>query len=364
MKQLGKSDLEDKIMETSRTRQLVFVLLLGLVGFFFLYLMKPFFYPIFWAVIISSIIHPLYARLIRKWPSPNLVSALLLLFLLLILILPAIFVGSLLVSQSMNIYNTLSSDSEHIAQGFHELIGRVTTHPYIQRFDIDQALWMGKFAEMLRSIANYIFTHLSSLTQNTLVMVAQFAVMLYTLFFFIRDGEKLLETTLRLFPLGNQRERMLFDRFIATAKSTLKVTLIIGGLQGMLGALAFWITGVEGAMLWGVIMIAAAIIPGVGCSIVWAPAGIILLVSGHTWEGAMILAFGAFVISLVDNLLRPILLGKDVRMHPLLIFLSTLGGIVLFGFSGFVLGPIIASLMQSICQMYEQFYRDSDVAPQ
>jgi len=116
-------------METSRTRQLVFVLLLGLVGFFFLYLMKPFFYPIFWAVIISSIIHPLYARLIRKWPSPNLVSALLLLLLLLILILPAIFVGSLLVSQSMNLYNNLSSDSSHIVRGFQDLINQVTGHP-------------------------------------------------------------------------------------------------------------------------------------------------------------------------------------------------------------------------------------------
>jgi len=348
-------------MDTSRTRKLVFVLLLGLVGFFFIYLMKPFFYSIFWAAVISSIIHPLYSRLIRRWPSPNLLSALMLLFLLLIFILPAIFIGSLLFSQSMSIYNTLSSNSSHIAGNFQELVGRITTHPYIQRFDIDQAFWMGKFAEMLRSIANYIFTHLSSLTQNTLFIVAQFAVMLYALFFFVRDGEKLLQTAMRLFPLGNQRERMLFDRFITTAKSTLKVTLIIGGLQGMLGGLALWIAGVEGSILWGMIMIVTAIVPGVGCSIVWAPAGVILLVSGHIWEAVLILAVGTFVISLVDNLLRPILLGKDVEMHPLLIFLSTLGGIVLFGFSGFVLGPIIASLMQAICHMYEQLYRDYDV---
>jgi len=348
-------------METSRTRHLIFFSLLGLVGLLFLYLMKPFFYAIFWAVIISSIIHPLYAKLIRKWPSPNLMSALLLLFLLLIIILPAIFIGSLLVSQSLSIYNTFSSDSSHIAHSFQDLIGRITSHPYIQQLDIDQGLWMGKFAEMLRSIANYIFTRLSSLTQNTLVVVAQFAVMLYTLFFFIRDGEKILETVMRLLPLGNQRERMLFERFITTAKSTLKVTLIIGGLQGMLGSMTFWITGVEGSLLWGVIMIVSAIVPGVGCSIVWAPAGIIMLVSGHTWEGLMILGVGTFVISLVDNLLRPILLGKDVQMHPLLIFLSTLGGIVLFGFSGFVLGPIIASLMQAICHMYEHLYRDNDV---
>ncbi len=346
-------------METSRTRQLVFFVLFGLVGLAFLYLLKPFFYPIFWAVIISSIIHPLYVRLIRKWPSPNLLSALMLLFLLLILILPTLFIGSLLVSQSLSIYTTLSSDSSHITRSLQDQIGRISSHPYLQRLQIDQAFWMGKLAEMFRGIANYILTSISSLTQNTLVAVAQFAVMLYTLFFFIRDGEKLLETAMRLLPLGNQRERMLFDRFITTAKSTLKVTLIIGGLQGMLGGMAFWIAGVEGSVLWGVIMIAAAIVPGIGCSIVWAPAGVILLLAGHRWEGIMILAFGISVISLVDNLLRPVLLGKDVQMHPLLIFLSTLGGIVLFGFSGFVLGPIIASLMQSICQLSEKPYGEA-----
>jgi predicted PurR-regulated permease PerM len=349
-------------MEISKTRHLVFVLLLGLVGFGFLYLMKPFFYPIFWAVIISSIVHPLYARLILRWPSPNLLSAVLLVLVLLILILPTIFIGSLLVSQSMSMYNTLSSDSSHIARNLQELLGWISSHPYIQKLDIDQNFWMEKLSEMLRSIANYIFTRLSSLTQNTLAAVAQFAIMLYALFFFIRDGEKLLQSAMRLLPLGNQRERLLFDRFINTAKSTLKVTLIIGGLQGTLGALAFWIAGIEGSMLWGVIMIVTAIIPGIGCSIVWAPAGIILLITGHLWEGIMILLFGGLVISLVDNLLRPILLERDVQMHPLLIFLSTLGGIVLFGFSGFVLGPIIASLMQSICQMYEQLYREYDVS--
>lgn len=119
------------------------------------------------------------------------------------------------------------------------------------------------------------------------------AVMLRILFFFIRGGGKLLEITIRLLPLGNQQERMLFDRFIITAKSTRKVTLLIGGLQGMLGALAFWIVGIEGPMLWGLIMVVTAIVP--------------------------------------------------------------------FGFSGFVPGPIIASLMQSVCHMYEQLYQDLDV---
>jgi predicted PurR-regulated permease PerM len=117
--------------------------------------------------------------------------------------------------------------------------------------------------------------------------------------------------------------------------------LIIGGLQGLLGATLFFFLGIDGALTWGVVMTLMSIVPGVGSSIVWVPAALIMLFTGHYWEGITILAVGALVISMVDNLLRPVLLGKDIQMHPLLIFLSTLGGIMLFGISGFVLGPMI-----------------------
>jgi predicted PurR-regulated permease PerM len=109
-------------------------------------------------------------------------------------------------------------------------------------------------------------------------------------------------------------------------------------------------------------MILMAIVPMVGCTIIWAPAGILMLLTGHIWEGILILAFGTLVISTVDNLLRPILIGKDVEMHPLLIFLSTLGGIILFGVSGFVIGPVVTSLLIAIWEMYEEFYRGGNVS--
>jgi predicted PurR-regulated permease PerM len=181
--------------------------------------------------------------------------------------------------------------------------------------------------------------------------------MLYALFYFIRDGDKFLDMVMKLLSLGRERGKVLQERFVVTAKSTLKVTLIIGGIQGILGGLIFWFTGVQGALVWGVVMIILSILPVVGCSIIWIPAGIVMILTGYLWKGVLILAFGVFVISMVDNLLRPILVGRDVQMHPLLIFLSTLGGIALFGFSGFVIGPIITSLLLAIWTMYDQFYR-------
>ena len=163
--------------------------------------------------------------------------------------------------------------------------------------------------------------------------------MLYTLFYFIRDGEKFLGKAVRVFSLGQEREKVLYERFVADGRATLKVTLIIGGIQGTLGGLIFWLTGIEGPLMWGIVMIFTAIVPVVGCSIIWVPAGVIMMITGHFLKGVIILTFGVLVISMVDHFLRPILIGRDVQMHPLMVFLSTLGGLSLFGFSGFIIGP-------------------------
>ena len=165
-----------------------------------------------------------------------------------------------------------------------------------------------------------------------------------------------------ILPLGKGREKCLYDRFFATARSTLKVTLIIGGIQGATGGGSFLNHGHRGARwIWGLLMIIMAVVPVVGCSIIWVPAGIIMLLAGHIWEGR-ILATGVLVISTIDNLLRPVLIGKDVEMHPLMIFLSTLGGIVVFGFFGFVIGPIITSMLLAILEMYDEFFRKDPAA--
>ena len=242
-------------------------------------------------------------------------------------------------------------------RNFQHLINTIADNSIAHLFHINKALLIAKTTEVAQGITNYIFVHLTDLTQNTLGLLVQFAIMLYTLFFFVRDGDRFLRMAMKIIPLGMGREKFLYERFIVTARSTLKVTLIIGGIQGALGGIVFFATDVEGALIWGLLMILMAIVPVVGCSIIWAPAGILMLLTGHIWEGILILAVGFFVISTVDNLLRPILIGKDVEMHPLLIFLSTLGGIILFGFSGFVIGPVITSLLIALWEMYEEFYR-------
>jgi predicted PurR-regulated permease PerM len=342
-------------MNTSKNYQILFYAVLAIVTLLFLYLLKPLFFSVFWAAVIASIFSPLYKRLNDKWAHPNINTVIVLLTIAVIIILPAIFIGSLLIGESLQIYDLLNTDSSYIEKIIQGVVGAIKEHPYINKLHINESFLTGKVAEIMKSITNYIFVGLTNLTQNSLAFLIKFAVMFYALFFFVRAGEKFIQRAMCLFPLGNNRETMLYERFAATAKSTLKTTLIIGGIQGILGGFIFYMTGVEGALIWGLMMVFLSIVPVFGSSIIWAPASIIMLFTGHIWEGIIILAFGVLVISAVDNLLRPLLIGKDVQMHPLLIFLSTLGGISLFGFSGFVLGPIVASLLVAVWDMYEHF---------
>ncbi len=345
-------------MDRLKVSNILFYSILGLVSFLFLLILKPFFFPIFWAAVIAGIFNPVYEYLKRRIHSPSMAATAVLMLILVIIILPALVIGSLLLNESLELYESLDMGTVSLEQQARNLANKMSGNPYLSKFSIDTAFVTNSIADGAKGIANYIFQNLRDLTQNMVIFMAQFAITLYTLFFFIRDGGFFLQMLVRIFPLGDKRELALFKSFSVTARATLKVTLIIGGLQGLLGGILFLILGVKGALTWGVVMVFSSIIPGVGCSIVWMPVAIIMLILGHFWKGIIILAFGALVISMVDNFLRPLLLGHDVQMHPLLIFLSTLGGIMLFGISGFVLGPIITSLLLAFWKMYEGLYQN------
>lgn len=345
----------------SKDRNIPFFVVLGLVTLLFLYLLKPFFFPLFWAVVIAGVFRPLYRRINGKLHRPNLSTLILFMMIALIVLLPAGIIGKMAFNESVRLYAALAPDTQNMDQSLHRFIDTISGNSVLRLLNIEKAVVVSKATEVAQGIVSFILSHLKSLTQNTLGLLVKFAIMLYALFFLIRDGDRFLQTVIRHLPMGMGRETFLYERFIATARSTLKVTLIIGGIQGILGGLVFFVTGIEGALIWGFLMVLTAIIPAVGCSIIWGPAGVLMLLGGHLWEGMLILVFGFVVISTVDNLLRPLMIGKDVEMHPLLIFLSTLGGIVLFGFSGFVIGPVITSLLIALWDMYGEFYRAAKV---
>jgi len=168
--------------------------------------------------------------------------------------------------------------------------------------------------------------------------------LLYLLFFLLRDGQALLARIRSTVPLSRQYKQRLFTNFTTVIRATVKGNVLVAIAQGALGGLIFWILGVQAPLLWAVVMAFLSLLPAVGAALVWAPVALYFLLTGATWHGVGLAAFGILVIGMVDNFLRPILVGKDTKLPDYLVLLSTIGGMALFGLSGFVIGPVIAAM--------------------
>lgn len=337
-------------------RNTLFFTLLIVVTIGFLVLFKPFFYPIFWAAVIASIFYPLFQKLKKYLKFSRLSAAIIMLLVLLIIVIPVAGVGSLLVKESIGLYNSIDSNSAQINQSIQNTLSWLQNNAYVQKLGINQSEWVQKFSDLTRMVTAFIFNGLKDFTQNSVVFVVMLLLMFYALYYFLLDGAKFLRLTMHLCPLGDKQEKMLYDKFTSTALATIKSSLAVGIIQGVLGALIFIIVGLQGAVILGVLMAALCVLP-IGSGFVWAPAGVYLLITGRVWEGLLVLIFGLLVISTIDNLLRPIFVNKQTQMHPLLVLFSTLGGIAFFGITGFLIGPIITALLVSLWEMYDNYYK-------
>ena len=179
-------------------------------------------------------------------------------------------------------------------------------------------------------------------------------IMLYLLFYLLRDGDTLLAYAQRAIPLPPEQQQALASSFTATVRGVLKGDLVVAVVQGILGGLIFWVLGIGTPILWGALMAVLSLLPLLGTGLVWAPAAIYLLLTGSVWKGIVLLAFGTLVISTIDNVLRPVLVGTDVKMPSYVVLVSSLGGIAIFGINGFVIGPLLAALFLTAWEMYLQ----------
>lgn len=345
-------------MDFTKIRNYLFLGLLAVITIGFLATIKVFAYPIFWAMVIAAIFYPVYRWLNKKIKHPDLSSTITLVTIFLVIVIPFSILGTLIVKQSFDLYSSVSGSREQIAQTVQNATHWIKENPLTRQLNFNDTFWVEKFSQVTEKVTTYLIESATAFTQNSITFLIMFVIMFYALFFFLRDGEKLLKKLMHLSPLGNRYEQKLYNRFISTARATIKGNLVLGAIQGGLGVILFMLTGIPGAMIWGVIMMLFCVIPGLGSFIVWFPVGLITLLTGHIWQGIVIFAIGALLISTIDNFLRPILVGKDIQMHPLLVLFSTLGGIVVFGVSGFIIGPIIAALFMSFWDMYEEYYRD------
>lgn len=333
-----------------------FILLLIAVTAGFGLVLEEYAVAIFWGVVFAIVFAPLHRKLLMRMPNkPTLAALATLLISLVMVILPLSLIGLSLIKETSAIYDQVSSGNlsagSYVEQVFNALPSWLT--PWMEK------LHLGTLEEIQTKLSNIALqasklaaTKAVGLGQNTLGFVVGFGVMLYLIFFLLRDGKELVARIWAATPLAPEHKRELAIKFITVIRATVKGNLAVAAAQGALGGLIFWILGIQGAVLWAVVMAFLSLLPAVGAGLVWGPVAIYFLATGAVTKGLILAAYGVLVIGLVDNVLRPLLVGKDTKMPDYVVLISTLGGMALFGLSGFVLGPAIAALFMAAWELF------------
>ena len=329
------------------------------------WILLPFYGTILWGAIIALLFSPLYRWLLPRLKRRRTRAALLtLLVVLIIVVVPFALVTASLAREVTAIFESLQSGDLNPALYFRELfaglpnwVASLLDRVGLTDFDALQA----RLSAALTQASKLLATQVLSIGQNTFEFLANLCVTLYLTFFLLRDGDVVVRAMHRAIPLPLAHKRELEGKFTTVIRATVKGNLLVAAIQGALGGLAFWFLGVTGALLWAVLMAFLSLLPAIGAGLVWLPVAIYFLVTGAIWQGIALIAYGVLVIGLVDNLLRPLLVGKDTRMPDYVVMITTLGGMAVIGINGFVLGPAIAAMFIAVWNIYITMHADEGV---
>lgn len=333
-----------------------FLLLVAAVSIALAAVLRPLYGTILWGAIIALLFVPLNRRLRRQLRGHrNGAAALTLLAAILIVVLPLLVITAALSREAVGLYQRLQSGEFNpglfLQHAFESLPAWLTALLADTGLD-DFADLQQRLSTAISQASHFLSTQAFSIGQNTFGFIARCFITLYLAFYFIRDGEAMIRTIERAIPLPHEDKLELAGRFATVIRATIRGNLLVAAVQGSLGGLAFWALDVRGALLWAVLMAFMSLLPAVGSALVWGPVAIYFIASGAVVQGIGLAAFGLFVIGLIDNLLRPMLVGKDTGMPDYLVFATTIGGLAVFGVNGFVIGPTIAAVFLTVWHIY------------
>jgi predicted PurR-regulated permease PerM len=342
------------------------LVLLVAVTLAFGWILLPFYGPILWAAVIALLFAPLQRRLVPRLGGRRTPAALLtLLIIVLIVMLPFAMITAAMAREAMLLYENLQSGTWDATLDLHRAFDAL---PGWARGMLDR-VGLASFGTVLRRLAaalaqfsSFVGTHALGITQDTFDYVGGLFITLYLTFFLIRDGEAVARTVRHALPLASAHKRELFAKFSTVIRATVKGSLLVAAVQGALGGIAFWFLGLSGAVLWAVLMAVLSLLPAIGAALVWLPVAAYLLLTGALWQGLALVAWGVLVIGLVDNVLRPVLVGKDTRMPDYVVMISTLGGVAVFGVNGLVVGPAIAAMFIAVWHIYGTMRADGSAS--
>jgi len=342
-----------------------FLWLLVVVSVAFLWVLSPFYGAVFWGAVFAIVFAPLHTRLLKKMPlRPTLAAALALSFILLLVIFPLGLISALLAQEAGLVFQRLQSGELSFSLYFQQIYDALPdwVSSLLTRFGLtDMSLVRDRIAVSLTQWSQFFATQALSIGQNTFDFLVSFFIMLYLLFFFLRDGSALGRRMTDTLPLDADIKRNLSSKFLTVIRATVKGNIVVAMVQGALGGFIFWVLSIHAPVLWGTLMAFLSLLPAVGAAIVWLPVAIYFLATGAVLNGVLLTAFGVLVIGLVDNVLRPLLVGKDTKLPDYVVLMSTIGGMALFGLNGFVIGPVIAAMFVAA---WDIFSTSREVTPQ
>ena len=332
--------------------------LLMVVTVLFFVVLWPLSGAVSWAVFIAIVFAPLQERSAaalrgrRGWAA----FATLLVIMLSVL-LPMALLSAAITHEAAALYERFKTGDIQLSGYFQRALDALPgwVRSGLDRFGIfDIGEIQRRLVDALGRSTQALTTRAFTIGQNTLEFVVNFFVMLYLLFFLLRDGKLLSAKAARAMPLKEEHTRRLLAQFATVVRATVKGNVVVALVQGTLGGLAFWALGISGALLWGALMALLSLLPAVGAALVWGPVAAYLLSTGSIWPALGLTAWGVLVIGLVDNLLRPMLVGKETRLPDYLVLIATLGGLTVFGLNGFVIGPVIAAMFLAMWDIFAQ----------
>ena len=333
-----------------------FLLLIIAVSLTFAWILWPFYGAILWGTVLATVFAPLHRRLSSSMPQRrNLAALATVLIIVTMVILPLMLIAASLLQEATGLYKRIQSGELDFGRSFQQF--REALPPWatslLDRFGLtDLRGVLERLSDGLMKGSEFLAAQALTIGQSTVDFVVSLFVMLYLLFFLLRDGDALAKRIKDAVPLRADQKHALFGKFATVIRATVKGDILVAVLQGTLGGIIFWVLGIYAPVLWAVVMAFLSLLPAVGTASVWLPVAIYLLATGSVWQGVVLIGYGVLVISLVDNFLRPFLVGRDTKMPDYVVLTSTLGGIAIFGLNGFIIGPVIAAMFIAVWDIF------------
>jgi predicted PurR-regulated permease PerM len=339
-------------LRANRYYYLTLLFLLTVLGYLTYKIMSPFFTAIAWAVVFSIIFYPFYAFVSRKVRIKSIASLITVLLILIIIVGPFTYVAVLLVKEIQSVSARLN---ENNLGSLPEFIEKIRVYPIFAKISsftgVGELTSQDAITTNLQKIGNILLAEFSLGVTNALSAVIDFILILFTTFFLFRDGPGFLSKVKDLMPFSAGQKKKLAGQIKDLIVSTVYGGVVIAIIQGILGGIAYYVIGMESPVLWGITMSITSFVPLFGTFLLWGPSAAYLIIQGHTFAGIGLFLYGVFVISMVDNILKPIIIGSRTKLPTIIILFSVLGGIKFFGIIGLIMGPLITAVFISVFEI-------------